>query len=79
MLNGRMRETVGIFKSFDEQVHDKEGLLCHAMMLNIGEKDDQEDDRLFYFDDFLKKPEELIGKKVKVLSNDKMVSSIELI
>ena len=79
MLTGRMRETTGVFKSFSEDVSDREGLECHAMMLNIGEKDDPEDDRLFYYDAYKPRPEFTFGERVTVRSNDKMVSSIEFL
>jgi len=76
MLHGRMRQTTGLFKSFSEDVSDREGLECHAMLLNIGEKDDPEDDRLFYYDSCKDRPAFAIGERVTVLSNDKMVSSM---
>lgn len=77
MLNGRMRETTGRFKSFSEEISDREGMECHAMLLNVGEKDDPEDDRLFYYDALKARPEMPLGTKVTVRSNDKMVASIE--
>ncbi len=77
MLNGRMRVTTGLFKSFAEEVSDREGVECHAMLLNVGEKDDPEDDRLFYYDALKPRPEMSIGTRVTVRSNDKMVSSME--
>lgn len=77
MLNGRMRETTGVFKSFSDAVSDREGLACHAMFLNVGTKDDPEDDRLFYYDVYKPRPDSLLGTVVTVLSNDKMVSSIQ--
>lgn len=78
MLTGRMRVTTGVFKSFAEDVSDREGLECHAMMINVGEKDDPEDDRLFYFDVYKPRPEMAFGTRITVHSNDKMVSAIEL-
>jgi len=77
MLNGRMRETTGVFKSFADSVSDRDGLACHAMLLNVGSKDDPEDDRLFYYDVYKPKPEIPLGSMVTVLSNDKMVSCIQ--
>lgn len=74
MLNGRMRETSGVFKFFSADLSDREGLDCYAMLLNVGEKDDPEDDRLFYYDAHKPKPVFELGQRVTVLSNDKMVS-----
>jgi len=79
MLNGRMRETTGVLKFISEDVKDREGLECLAMFLNVGEKDDPEDDRLFYYDVYKPLPEMPIGTRVTVLSNDKMVASIKAI
>lgn len=77
MLNGRMRVTTGLFKSFSEEISDREGMECHAMLINVGEKDDPEDDRLFYYDALKNRPEMPFGTLITVRSNDKMVSSIE--
>ena len=77
MLTGRMRTTTGVLKSFSQEVSDREGLECHAMMINVGEKDDPEDDRLFYVDIY--KPFDVpLGTRITVYSNDKMVSSFEM-
>ena len=77
MLNGRMRETTGVLKSISEDVNVREGLECYAMFINVGQKNDPEDDRLFYYDVYKPLPEMPIGAQVTVLSNDKMVSSIK--
>lgn len=77
MLTGRMRVTTGVFKSFSQDVSDREGLECYAMMLNVGDKDDPEDDRLFYYDVHKPAPAVQLGERVTVRSNDKMVSHIE--
>ena len=77
MLNGRKRVTSGIFKEFSEDVCDRDGLECHAMLVNIGEKNDPEDDRLFYYDAYKPYPSFELGDKITVESNDKMVSAIK--
>ena len=77
MLNGRMRTTTGVLKSLASAVSDREGLECRALMINVGEKDDPEDDRLFYVDIY--KPFEVpLGTRITVHSNDKMVSAVEI-
>ena len=76
MLDGRLRETTGYLIDFSENLSERNGVDCHALMINVGEKDDREDDRLFYYD--VKKlplPIEL-GKKVTIVSNDRLVSDI---
>ncbi len=79
MLNGRKRETTGYYKSFSDDISDKEGLDCHAMFINVGEKDSEVDDRLFYYDAHKSKPEIPFGTKITVVSNDKMVSEIKTV
>ena len=76
MLNGRKRVTTGVFKAFSGDVCDRDGLECHAMLVNIGEKNDPEDDRLFYYDAYKPMPVFNLGERITVESNDKMVSSI---
>lgn len=76
MLDGRRRETTGYLIDFSENLSERNGVECHAIMINVGEKDEREDDRLYYYD--VKKlplPFEM-GTKVTVASNDMMVAEI---
>lgn len=77
LLTGRKRVTTGIFKEISEDVCDREGMEVYAMLLNVGEKNDPEDDRLFYYDAYKPLPEMPLGTRVTVQSNDKLVSSID--
>lgn len=77
MLQGRKRITTGVFKSFSRDVSDRDGVECYAMMLNVGDTDDPEDDRLFYYDVYKPLPDCPIGSRVTVHSNDKMVALFE--
>jgi len=79
MLNGRLRSTTGVFKSFSEDVSNREGVECHAMLINVGEKDDPEDDRLFYYDVYKPRPDMPLGSRITVCSNDRMVASIKMV
>ena len=72
----RKRTTTGVYKFFSEDIYDRDGLECHSMLINIGEKNDPEDDRLFYYDAYKPAPAFEMGEKITVISNDKMVSSI---
>ena len=78
MLEGRKRITTGVFKSFSEEISSRDGVECHAMMLNVGNTDDPEDDRLFYYDIHKPRPSCALGTTVTVQSNDKMVASFEI-
>ncbi|MBP3648445.1 MAG: hypothetical protein J6K73_01540 [Clostridia bacterium] len=76
MLDGRLRETTGYLIDFSENLSERNGVDCHALMINVGEKDDREDDRLFYYD-VKKLPLSVeMGRKVTIVSNDRMVSAI---
>ena len=75
MLRGRKRETVGILTRFSPELCERDGLWCHAMMINLG-SGEEEDDRLFYYDDEKPAPTMPIGTRVRVESNDKMVCGI---
>ncbi|MEG0511186.1 MAG: hypothetical protein RR653_00545 [Clostridia bacterium] len=77
MLNGRKRETTGVFKTFADEMSDKEGIECYALLLNIGQTDAEEDDRLFYYDAHKPKPSFPLGTPVTVLSNDRMVADMQ--
>lgn len=79
LLTGRQRVTTGIFKEFSEDVSDRDGMEVYAMLLNVGEKNDPEDDRLFYYDAYKPLPEMPLGTRVTVHSNDKLVASIEAV
>lgn len=75
MLRGRKRETVGILTRFSPEVCERDGLWCHAMMVNLG-SGEEEDDRLLYYDAEKPAPAMPIGTRVRVESNDKMVCGI---
>lgn len=75
MLHGKKRETTGILKSFGEKCCEKNGVDCYPMVLNVGEKNDGKDDRLFYFDAHREKPAIAPGTSMTVESNDMMVAA----
>jgi len=47
------------------------------MLVNVGERNDPEDDRLFYYDAYKPLPAMPIGTRVTVCSNDRLVASME--
>lgn len=75
MRTGRLRETVGVLTSFAEGLSERDGLWCHALMMNLG-SGEPEDDRLYYYDDEKPRPSMPVGSRVRVLSNDNMVADI---
>lgn len=79
LLNGRKRVTTGIFKEISEDASDHDGMEVYAMLLNVGERNDPEDDRLFYYDAYKPLPSMPIGTRVTVESNDRLVSSMKTV
>lgn len=79
MMHGRLRQTEGIFKSFAPETCEREGLPFHALLLNVGDRDDGEDDRLFYWDAQKPQPQMELGSRVRIFSNDNRVSRMELL
>ena len=51
----------------------------YAMLLNVGTRNDPEDDRLFYYDAYKPLPAMPIGTRVTVESNDRLVSSMKAV
>lgn len=76
MLDGRRHDTTGYLIGFAENISERNGVDCHALMINVGEKDDREDDRLFYYDAAKPAPDFPLGTKVVVTSNDMMVAEL---
>ena len=77
LLAGRKRSTTGYLKEISEDVFDRDGMEVYSMLINVGEKNDPEDDRLFYYDIYKPSPEMPVGTRVTVTSNDRLVASIE--
>lgn len=79
MLSGRMRETEGILQEVGDVPEYKEGLSFFPLVVNVGNTGDPEDERLLYYDALKGAPSIALGTRVKALSNDKMISSIQMI
>ena len=76
MLNGRKREVTGMLTKVAQVTSDKDGLDAYSVIVNIGEKDAPEDERLFYYDAQLSRLAIPPGIRVRIFSNDKMISDI---
>ena len=79
MLDGRKRVTEGILKEIAEVMQDRDGIDCYSVLINVGEKDDPEDDRLFYLDAFKSMDGFQPGERVHIESNDRMIASVSKI
>ncbi len=76
VLDGRKRETTGLVKEIASQSCIREGVEYYPMTINVGEKNDEADDRLFYFDAHKGTPPITPGDRVTVVSHDKAVAEI---
>ena len=77
VLHGRVRTLTGAFKEMDEGTVVREGVTYHPMLLSVGDMDSPEDDRLFYFDANLPRPDWQRGEKLTIVSHDKAVGRWE--
>jgi hypothetical protein len=76
MLDGRKRVTEGILKEVSDSVQDREGIDCVSVLINVGEKDDPEDDRLLYLDAYKSMDGFQPGDHIRVESNNRMISAV---
>jgi hypothetical protein len=76
MLKGRKRVTEGIFKEIGADVQDRDGLDCYPVRVNVGEKNDPEDDRQFYLDAYKSISGFQAGDRIRIESNDRMIASV---
>jgi hypothetical protein len=76
MLEGRTRETTGRFVSISGEPCWREGVQYYAMTVNVGEKGDEADDRLFYYDVHKEAPAFKQGERITVVSHDKAVANV---
>ena len=58
---------------------ERNNVMYYAFYLNVGEKQDPEDDRLFYYDAVKTLPDWKSGDRLRVISYDKFVSSYEVL
>ncbi len=77
MLGDRLRETTGTLTHMGDEPQDKNGLDCYALTVNVGEKADPKDDRLFYLDALKSPLAATVGERVHLFSGDGMVAGLE--
>ena len=75
VLHGRVRTLIGAFKEMDEGDVIREGVHYYPMLVNVGDMKSPEDDRLFYFDANLPRPDWKVGEVLTVISHDKAVGA----
>ena len=75
VLHGRVRSTTGAFKEMEEQPVLRDGVRYYPMMISVGDPENPEDDRLFYYDANLPRPEWKPGDMLTVTAHDKAVGA----
>ena len=76
MLDGLKRDITGTLKEVSDTAQDRDGIDCYTVMVNVGEKNDPEDDRLFYLDAYKSMAGFAVGDRIRVESNDRMIAGI---
>ena len=77
VLHGRVRSTTGAFKEMEEQAVLRDGVKYYPMMLSVGDMENPEDDRLFYYDANLPRPDWKVGEMLTVTAHDKALGAWE--
>lgn len=75
VLHGRVRSLTGAFKEMEESPVVREGVYYYPMMLSVGDMEDPEDDRLFYYDANLPRPDWKKGETLTVTAHDKSLGA----
>ena len=75
VMHGRTRTITGAFKEMDETPVLREGVRYYAMLLNVGRMEEEEDDRLFYYDANLPRPDWQKGDQLTLTYHDKAVGA----
>lgn len=77
VMHGRVRTLTAAFKRIDDQPVIREGVRYYAMLMNVGKMDNEEDDRLFYYDANLPIPDWKQGEMLTITYHDKALGKWE--
>ena len=66
---GLSRQTLGQVVQLSEDLTHREGIDFYALIINIGEEDDPEDERLFYWDAQKPRPDFAPGDRLEIISH----------
>ena len=75
VLHGKVRQTTGAFKEMEQESVLREGVRYYPMMINVGKMEEPEDDRLFYYDANLPRPDWQAGDMLTVTAHDKALGA----
>ena len=77
VLHGRTRVTSGQFKEMEPKAVEREGVYFYPLLLSVGDPENSEDDRLFYFDANLPRPGWQPGDALTLTAHDKAICKWE--
>lgn len=75
VLHGRVHTLTGAFKEMEEETVVRDGVRYFPLMLSVGDMEKAEDDRLFYYDANLPRPDWKRGEMITVTSHDKALGA----
>ena len=75
VLHGKVRSTTGAFKEMESQPVMRDGVKYYPMMISVGDMENPEDDRLFYYDANLPRPDWKTGETLTVTAHDKSMGA----
>ena len=75
VLHGRVRSTTGAFKEMEAQTVMRDGVKYYPVMISVGDMENPEDDRLFYYDANLPRPDWKTGEMLTVTAHDKSMGA----
>ncbi len=78
-LRAPKKEAEGRYLRMEATPVERNNVMYYAFYLNVGEKLDPEDDRLFYYDALKPLPDWRDGDRLHVTSYDKFVSSCQVV
>ena len=76
VLHGKKRNTSGYIAAFDEEEVVREGVTYHPLIINVGEKKAEEDERLFYYDKEKMPFPFQLGDYVEITAQEKQVAEM---
>lgn len=74
-LNGRKREAGMTFLHFDDDIAVRDGVKVYPLMMSAGNPENEKDDRLFYFDALVPRPDWKSGDLLDITYHDKFIVS----
>ncbi len=74
-LRGRTRSLTGAFKEIEQTSVVRDGVKYYPLLLNVGDMESPEDDRLFYYDCNLPIPDWKAGETLTVTAHDKAMTA----